>query len=183
MIESAPLDVNVLHDWFDKTTLVAGLAGLAAAIAAIVIALRAQKSIPAERRRQFELEILADILVAVEETDLLDEVEFNPGKLRRYARRMQLIQHPPPPWVTIMTADWYAELVPEALRRQHEISARRFDVVKRLADDPEKESLRDEADRLQEELKTVSDEATVGVRGRLLNDLEEAIRTRVNAAG
>ncbi|MEV4275144.1 hypothetical protein [Actinoplanes xinjiangensis] len=99
MIESVPLDVNVLHDWFDKTTLVTGLAGLAAAITAIVIAVRAQKSIPAERQRQFELEILADILVAVEETDILDEVEFNPGKLRRYARRMQLIQHPPPSWV------------------------------------------------------------------------------------
>ncbi|MEV4275143.1 hypothetical protein [Actinoplanes xinjiangensis] len=82
-----------------------------------------------------------------------------------------------------MTADWYAELVPEALRRQHEVSARRFDVVKRLTDDPENESLRVEADHLQEELNAIADEATAGVRRRLLNDLEEAIRTRVNAAG
>jgi hypothetical protein len=105
VILTAPLDVNVVHDWLDWVNLGVASVGILVAIVAIIIAIRAQRSIADERRRQFELEILREILTEVEESDLLDDVEFKPGKLRRYQRRLMLIRNPPSYWVTVMSAD------------------------------------------------------------------------------
>jgi hypothetical protein len=64
------------------------------------IAPGAQKSIARERRRrQFELDILGQVLTAVEETDLLDDIEFHRG-----------------------SCAGTSDLVPEVLKRQRETS-------------------------------------------------------------
>ena len=177
----AVIHVNVDPDWFDWLNFaVAAFSGFAA-VAAIIIAVRAQKSIADERRRQFELEILRQILTDAEESDLLHDVEFEPGKLRRYRRRLLLIRDPPPYWMTVMSADWYADLVPDRMRRQQEVSVQRFDVVRKLEKDPANTELQADADRLAEELAILGDEVKAGVPRRLLNDLEKAISDRVDA--
>jgi hypothetical protein len=170
--------VDVFPDGFDWSNLFIGLGGLAAAIVAIVIAVAAQASIARERRRQFELEILRDILIEVEEGDLMEDVEFNPGKLRRYRRRLSLIENPPSYWTTVMTADWYADLVPDVLERQREISAQHAVLVGRLGDDPTNDDLKAEVGRVREELSAMAREVREGVPRKLINQLETAIRQR-----
>lgn len=172
--------VDVVHDGFDWLALAFGAAGVIAAIIAIVIAVRAQRSIADERRRQFELEILGRILADVEETDLFEDIEFKPHKLRRYSGRLQLIDDPMPYWTRVMSANWYAELFPRQYERQGRLTVEHFEIVKQWEKDPDNADLKSEMDRLAGELVVAGDEVRAGVRRGLLNDLERAIRERVD---
>jgi hypothetical protein len=180
-LAAAVPQVDVVHDGFDRLTLIFGAAGVVAAIVAIVIAVRAQRSIADERRRQFELEILRQILAEVEDGNLLDEIEFKPGKVHRFRRRLMLIENPPPYWVTVMSADWYADLVPDRLRRQEEVSVEHAAAVNKAMANPDNADLWAEVERHKEELAILADGVRASVPRRLLNELEEAIRGRVDA--
>lgn len=112
VISLAVPQVDVINDSLDWATFIVGTISGIAAIIAIVVAIGAVKSIARERRRQFELQIPGQVLADVEETDLFDDIEFKPGKLRRYQRRLQVVTDPMPYWVRVMSADWYATCSP-----------------------------------------------------------------------
>jgi hypothetical protein len=175
-------EVDPITDGFDYTSLAINSIAVLAAVIAIVIAVRAQGSIARERRRQFELEILRQILTDIEETDLLHEVEFKPGKLRRYQRRLLLLRDPPAFWMSTMSADWYAEVVPEShQKRQSERSARIAELAKALEDAPNNDALREEYNQVAADLRAGGDQMREDLRLRLVNEIEAAIRSRVDA--
>ncbi|MEU4159933.1 hypothetical protein [Actinoplanes sp. NPDC026670] len=108
-------EVDVVKDWLDYTNLVVGLGGLTAALVAILLARRAQRSadvgITEERRRLFELEILRELMRDLDETSLVAEAYWNPRVLEMYDLRLGLLTCRLSMWDAVMGSDGTAELL------------------------------------------------------------------------
>jgi hypothetical protein len=92
--------VDVIPDGFDWFGAAMGLGGFVAAIVAIVLARRAQRSadtaIAEERRRVFELEILRDLAEDLDNSStaqlgLVDQLFRQPSDMKKYALRLDLL--------------------------------------------------------------------------------------------
>jgi hypothetical protein len=187
VISAAVQEVDVVHDWMDWLQLLFGvLGGLALwfAYRAQKDATRARKEIPAERRRQFELEILHGLLDDLDEEQILHEVEFSPSRLERYRHRLAPLPASTLPfWRQAMTMDWYDSLPDDKgfRARQKALSVTRFAVVEQLGNDPDNAELRAEADRQAAGIAVAATQFASHVRGRLLDELLTAISDRVDA--
>ncbi|MEU7925076.1 hypothetical protein [Micromonospora sp. NPDC049107] len=187
MISAAVQKVDVVHDWMDWVQLLVGVLGVLAlwlAYRAQREATRARQEIPAERRRQFELEILRGVLDDLDEKQVLHEVEFSPSRLQRYQHRLAPLPDSALPfWRQAMTVDWYDSLPDDHgfRARQKALSVSRFAVVQQLGSNPDDAELRAEADRQAAELSAAATQFADDIRGRLLDELLAAIRERVEA--
>ncbi|MET7970525.1 hypothetical protein [Micromonospora sp. NPDC005305] len=187
MISAAVQKVDVVHDWMDWVQLLFGVLGALAlwfAYRAQKDATRARKEIPAERRRQFELEILRGLLDDLDEEQILHEVEFTPSRLQRYQHRLATLPDSTLPfWRQAMTMDWYDSLPNDHgfRARQKELSVTRFAVVKQLSNDLDNAELKAEADQQAAEISAAATQFADNIRGRLLDELLSAIRERVEA--
>jgi hypothetical protein len=187
VISAAVQKVDVVHDWMDWLQLLFGvLGGLAVwfAYRAQKDATRARRAIPAERRRQFELEILRSLLDDLDENQILHQVEFSPSRLQHYLHRMAPLPDSALPfWRQAMSVDWYDGLPDDhGLRaRQKALSISRFEVVKRLTNDPDNAELKAEADRQAAQISAAAAQFADEIRGRLRDELLAAIRERVEA--
>lgn len=105
--------VDVIPDGFDWANVIIagisavfGLGGFVAAIVAIVLARRAQRTadeaVTGERRRVFELEILRDLVTALDEGGVASEVYDRPLYLHRFGHRLSLLSARLPFWDQIM---------------------------------------------------------------------------------
>jgi hypothetical protein len=103
---AAVQQVDVIKDFWDWVALFAGLGGTVAAVVAIVLARRAQKTatsaVTAERRRVFELEILRDLMRDLDEGKLVGRVFERPTELRKYQHRLALLSSKLPFWMQMM---------------------------------------------------------------------------------
>lgn len=193
MILAAVQDVNVVRDgwdWFFGWAQVVGALALFVAIAEVARARRenaeTRREAAAERVRQFEIEILREILADVD-GGLLHEVGGYPHRLRKYARRIALLpQDDLPFWRTLMEMRWQGE-VSEFTGFKEPWQAKSVEIG---ASAKERESLTDPAeiadwraqhDRLAAEVAEVADTFHETVSTRLLRELIEAITTRVAA--
>jgi hypothetical protein len=99
--------VDVIPDGFDWANTFTGLGGFVAAVVAIILARRAQKTadsaITDERRRVFELEILRALMKDLDETNVVELVFAAPGELSRYKLRLELLSSTLPFWEEVMT--------------------------------------------------------------------------------
>jgi hypothetical protein len=174
--------VDVVPDVLDWINLGVGFAGLLAAVIAVKIATSTQAFMARERRRQFEIEVLRGILIDVEDSKILDDVEFDPARLRKYRRQLSLLREPPTYWMTILSADWYNEVVHPAIRqRQYDLSAQHFGLVQQLAVDPTNSALSAEHAKVRAELSANAQNIRDSLPRKLINELDAAIQERVEA--
>jgi hypothetical protein len=169
------VDVNWANFWVQTGAVIL-------ALFALFVAAGAQRAIARERRRQFELQILTQVLTDFEDNLAeFQDLEYNPGLLRRYQRRLQQVHEPLPFWTRAMSADWLEDLFPQELAHQHELSQARFALVKQLEAGPANPQLQAELDRLAGELVANMDLVRQGLRRDLVNELDRAITDRADA--
>jgi hypothetical protein len=101
VILSVP-QVDVIPDEFDWVSAITGIGGFAAAIVAIWLARRAQRTadsaIADERRRVFELEILRELMRDLGDADFVGSVLRDPRILARYSFVLNLLSSRLPTW-------------------------------------------------------------------------------------
>ena len=104
-----PIPVHVVHDGWDVAALMAGLGGLAIAVAAFWFALRAKKdaeaTVASERNRVFQLEVLRQLIHELDETEIVSEALEAPRKLARFSLRIGLLDKSLPAWEQVMLLD------------------------------------------------------------------------------
>jgi hypothetical protein len=87
--------VDVVKDGFDWINLFVGLGGFVAALTAIVLARRAQRTadeaIADERRRVFELEVLRELLKDLRDTEVVGRTMREPNSLQQYRFQLDLL--------------------------------------------------------------------------------------------
>lgn len=187
VISVAVQKVDVVHDWMDWVQLLFGVLGVLAvwfAFRAQKDATRARRAIPAERRRQFELEILRSLLDDLDENQILHQVELSPSRLQRYQHRLAPLPSSALPfWRQVMSVDWYDSLPDDSgfRARQKALSVSRSEVVRRLRDDPDNTELKAEADRQAAQISEAAKQFADEIRGRLLDELLATIKERVEA--
>jgi hypothetical protein len=179
---SVQITRQLVVDW-------AQIIGALVAVIAIWFAVRAQRDgtsargeVVAERRRQFELETLRELLTAVDSGDLGD-LEFNPERALLFRHRLALLPDDDLPfWRKVMNLEWRDEVV-EAVGFTEALQAanvKHFEIAKRgPGDDPD----RWEKDRkaAEADLHAVTLAFQQAFHGRLSRELLEAITTRVEA--
>jgi hypothetical protein len=178
--------VDPITDGFDYASLSINAVAVLIAVVAIIIAVRAQRSIADERRRQFELEILREFLRDVDEKDIASLAIGDPAILRRYQHRMALLPATDLRfWREVLTAVSPAQL------RERTGHAERWDKASRdrdraLADAQHAAgTVRDnpEVQRRSEEAKQALRQADVDfiedVRAQMVEDILSAIADRV----
>ncbi|MGK5677575.1 hypothetical protein [Actinoplanes sp. URMC 104] len=103
--------VDVITDRFDWWNAGVGTAGVLIAIAAITIAIRADKKadriLAEERRRVFELEVLRELAKEVDEGKL-DTAAEHPSLIGEYRLRLRLLSNPPQFWIDCLDKDTVA---------------------------------------------------------------------------
>lgn len=176
--------VDVIPDGFDVGNIVVGVLGALGTIAALIVAIRAQRdatkariSVGQERRRQFELEILREFLRDVDEKNLVAQVIGNADALGRYQERLNLLDEADLPfWRRAMTTRDDRELMDAVghLERMDEAANAISNVFMRYPVSGEQAELAGQHPARRREFE---DE----VRRRLLGDLHQAIRSRVDA--
>jgi len=189
---AAVQDVNAVKDAWDWIGLAAGIAGSIAAAIAIwfsVLAQRdatqARREAAAERRRQFELEILRDLIEQVD-GGILREAGDDPRRLKKYEHRISLLPAAELPfWRKLMTLDWQGEVskLTGFDKPWHEAGAAVADSAKRQPDTegPDLVAWQANHDRLAAELSEVARRFHETVSDRLLRELKGAVYGRVEA--
>ncbi|BEL05645.1 hypothetical protein Q0Z83_038360 [Actinoplanes sichuanensis] len=193
-------EVDVVKDWLDYTNLVVGLGGFTAALVAILLARRAQRSadvgITQERRRLFELEILRELMRDLDETKLVAEAYSNPRALKKYDLRLGLLTSRLSMWDAVMRSDGTATLLELAGldARHRELKAIGAELSKAdakiLARDGEwthdeawqaRTKVKNDMQLNRSALGDLHAEGQVWLRDRLAWDVREAIQSRVRA--
>ncbi|GAA0494079.1 hypothetical protein Ade02nite_20730 [Paractinoplanes deccanensis] len=177
-----------IWEWFFGWADVAGGIGAVIAIGFAVRAQRdatkARKSVARERRRQFEVQILREIVDLVDD-DFLHEIQFHPNRLRAFKHRFALLSPGTLPyWQKLSGMNWYLEVRAgtEFEQRQIDVNAAHY---AHLQARPESPAALDEWDkereRLAASLVSVADDFEAYVKNRLLSELLKAIADRVDA--
>jgi hypothetical protein len=195
VILSAP-EVDVIKDWLDYTNLAFGTLGVGATIAALIFAGRAQGdakkarlSVSLERRRQFELEILRSFMEDLDEDGLHQVVVDKPGILRRYESRLRLLPEKDLPfWRQLVGLSWrdevsalvgFKDVIQKASQDYNTYVATATAGGRSLSELSVAESLQMQI--LAEEMTVVNRRFEGAVRDRLVVELLDAIKVRVEA--
>ncbi len=83
--------LGVSAQWADIAGALGAAVAIGFAVKAHLGATKARLSVVHERRRQFELEILRDLLEDLDTTDLLGDPNHVPGRLQRYEHRLLML--------------------------------------------------------------------------------------------
>lgn len=192
MIAAVIYDVNTVRDFWDWFGLAAGTLGALGAAVAIGFAAAAQRAATEarrdavkERRRQFELTVLRELVRDLDENPhLYVEASFKPALLRRYRLQLDLIAGDLPYWRRLVDLDWRDEVVEasglsDLKTRQQDLSKQLFDHNK-VGKRGEK-AWEAEYARLEGELSAVARQIEAYVTDRLIRELHEAIVARVES--
>ena len=98
--------VDVIPDGFDWFGAAMGLGGFVAAVVAIALARRAQRTademVASERRRVFELDVLRELMRALDEEGLAGKSYDRPFHLRLFALRLGMLSARLPTWDRVL---------------------------------------------------------------------------------
>jgi len=192
VILAAVQDVNVLRDDWDWIFGGAGVIGALGAIVALLYAAKAQRDatwarleVVAERRRQFQLEVLREIAAGIDD-GFLYKIGEDPLRLRKFARRLELLPRSDlPTWRTVMDMRWQDEVSEHMGFKEPWMAKSRevFESAQAGARVPEAERAAWQArdDRLAEELQEIAFTFNEALSTRLNQELITAITARVEA--
>src|SRR3954465_12617509 len=185
MLTVTPDHWQTVVDWAQIVGALGAIIAIGFAVAAQRGSTRAQLAIVAERRRQFQLEILREIVTEVDD-GFLYKIAEEPVRLRKFARRLDLLPGSDLPfWRDVIAMRWMDEVV-VAMGVRDRWTAKSEEILnsakeQETLEESERKNWQERHDRLKAEVVEIAAGFHEAVSSQLLRELVAAITDRVEA--